>query len=517
MKQLILAVMALSLNVVFADAVMINTSTFAGTVGGEVTASSESYETETQVTFTAPETDGNGNAFVRWVGDLVDESTKTTNPLTLTISTGGTLRPVYANMWLLTKNSDTATVGQIADMADNWIFSVGEIDSENFTFWNGGTDGASSYKQGAGDIDLSTPICDEAGNQWSAVGVMEYAFKTSNKITSFIAPTTWVTLSKYGICAMGDNSVTNIVLNCPEAIGALPEEFFSSNRETSNMVFKLPKITSLPESIFAGINSRSRLGDSNVSEWNFDGLKNVAGGVFAWMNFFGDFCLPSIETIGSQAFAGDVNIKSFTLGTRNGALKSIGEKAFRKCTGLEKLVVMGAKEGWSVGSEAFIDIENLTEIVILSAPPTNLNATVFSWVSEEEKTIGLFVLESETNQWDSIVSLVQPVDANDSALAAYKESHPNCGTILGIIPAGVFSTKPQFFGIVEKLSDYGAGISVSYSVESANSADTVDAPDTTKLYDYGDEVTFTANLAEGSAFLKWEGCRKVLSRMKLLH
>ncbi len=501
--------------------VKIEAGVIPGTGKVTVTGKTEDdiYDKGTELTFTAE--GENGYEFYKWAGTVVPAGSESNPTITIKAEKSGRIMPVFKGMWIL----DTVNK-RLSDTYDNWILKVGTLDLVNNTFWMGDSSGwqKNLYVRGEGVMDLSTPICSTDGYEWKTVNVRDAAFgieasdeyfnaTPNGRITTFIAPKTWLGLSQQAFNTAGD-SVTNITLDCPLLAGELQSWSMTGIGQVKKLVMKLPKVTKIYGCTLPGM----KLDETDVTEWDLSSLTEIErtwnsdGSWQTWCygfstkNFTGTMTLPKIKKIDINAFRDTPNFSGAILGTDGGTVESIAAGAFGGTCGIKRLVVAGSSKGWTVEENAITLDNNLTEIVILSVPPNNgEKVAIFGQPKDKAKTICFYVPDSK--EWADVFAVAQPIESDEDkqAVAAYLAANTGAEEPVGIIPAAVFGTaNPQFIGKA-KLTDYNLGTKISYSVKNGAYGDTISGPDQSILHNPGSVVEFTANIASGSNFAGWEG------------
>ena len=105
------------------------------------------------------------------------------------------------------------------------------------------------------------------------------------------------------------------------------------------------------------------------------GVKEIYDSAFSYNDTLTEVILPvSLEKIGDYAFNECVNLKTINLGEMSN-LKTIGNRAFRRCYGLETLELPSSLT--YIGPAAFSSCENLTSSLVIPAGVTVIEEHLF--------------------------------------------------------------------------------------------------------------------------------------------
>lgn len=278
---------------------------------------------------------------VSWEGKLPDGSIPTGNSFTYTATEDCSVYARFTHAW----EYDAATEPQT--ISDGfWTLVVSNTKDRNLTLGvvkDNRTDGRTSSPWAypatipnsmKGELDLSGPIYTKgqignAAECWTITANCDKAFGDDNRVTSFYSPT--VGLVNFGSQVFnGATAVTNMVLNCPDAIGKIAPWGYEFNRSSyDRFVLNMPKIEAIGNGTSTLFNSATFV-DTDLAEWDLSGMKTVTARglcVAGTTGPRGDLRLPNVETIGEDAFDGWTRVSSVAFGT-NGTLKSIGKMLF---------------------------------------------------------------------------------------------------------------------------------------------------------------------------------------------
>ncbi len=395
----------------------------------------------------------------------------------------------------------------------NWKFNVVE-NREAYTCTLGlnGDAGNVYYRNdgtiiGSGKCDLSTAVCDNEGNVWKITthkGTLMFNSSAAN-MTELIYPKTMTSLTGQFL-EKASTSLTNVVIDCPEATGAIGVWTFGNNPNLKRLIIKCPNITTLSGYPFRS----SPLTDTDVGEWDLSGVEELVPqpnktepGVFQGFGGRGILRLPSVKKVGAFSFHGANNLEGVLLGTGAGTVTSIATNAFTGNCGIRKLVIGGA-EGWTLAEKSITLSKGLTEIVFLTTPPAALEAgkSYFTELDTAANKCGVFV-PYQSAEWSQIFAAATEV-ANPDDVEAYLDANEGAARPNFVLPAGVLGTQfAQLLGYAKTAEYGGTSVKVDFSTVEGFGDEIITSGN--GVYSPGEVVTISANCAEGNTFYAWHG------------
>ncbi len=476
---------------------------------GVTVESGATIESGKTVTLTASAQTSDGKAFVRWTGNVPDGQ-ETVNPLTLMMGDGNlVLTPVYKGMWIAdVSESENMT---LSDTDDNWVLGILNVTSPNKIRFNN-YDSGKGIRKGTGDMDLSTPIVGLDDGQRYTIYVLNCLFRHRNQgsekqpnltVTSIVAPHE---LEKFSsdFDTPYNSSITNIVLDCPNASGSLPAYLFYGGSLEGLMV-KCPKITSIASRAFYDFKKAANQ-SIDVSDWDLSGVKELVSwykftdqgaitderSAFRDVRFKGTLRLPNLEYAGTNSFLNTPYLDVVELGG-NGTIRKIDAFAFRD-SGVKRIVIGGSDAGWTISTNVFpLKKGTLKEVEFLGPPPGNelADGTIFDGAETAAKSCVFTVPRIEA--WTSQLAGAESVDATEAA--AFMDANPGVNkplfarNFMGSVLSQYISYSPTMVSFSVADPRYGENFTFKINGE------TVSAENGNRYY-YGETVAVTVESAE---------------------
>ena len=342
------------------------------------------YELGTEITISASPNNDNlaaGNSgtnsfhsvFVRWDGNLGEGIDATQSTLRLTLTDGLSLMPVYRRDWLLYEY-DTANEGgsgteyRIKNGLFEFRVKLNDSAKKEMRI-DDGTQGW--YVSGKGGADFSTSIYgSNSGDKWKLVRINGASLAVdinnpTNIFTEIVLPRE---LRAVDATPFRDQiALAALTIDCP-SLTNISGNAFTRDSALSKVVWKAPRLQRLANhyTFF-----KCPFHDTDASEWELDSLENIGVSAFdngelaslAVSGFSGTLTLPSVETIGSNAFMQQRRVTNYVFGIANHKLATIGANAFAYNTALQS-VTFAFTMGATVAADAFSAAGKLNTVVL---------------------------------------------------------------------------------------------------------------------------------------------------------
>lgn len=390
-------------------------------------------------------------------------------------------------------------------VSTDWVLNVKALDSTKRTLSIGRGTGGDAYvlKEGSiaggATLDLSEPIADVEGKQWTIAKFNSSCFRRMDAPTSpvrtFVAPKELVTIEgkifDYDIPAGASVEAT---FDCP-LLTAIPNG--TSGKSWVTLHLKAPRCTYIDS---YALTSFAKI---DVSEWDLTGVENIGDLALPWPDYpYGSLKLPRLKKIGGRVF-GMANYTRMEWGNRCNTLTSVGEAALGASC---EEIVLGCARGCVFAKNA-INAGNLKRVWMTGAVPSFTTEEVSFGVNQGEKTMVFYVPDTEA--WAAIRTAATPLTEEETA--AFRAEHPDWDMPFGVVEASVFRTKnAQYIGTADLVS---LGVMSKIKIESRSQGQYGDAWEIRangEVVEDGEvplnaEVTVTAKPAKSSTIVIWEG------------
>ncbi len=201
-----------------------------------------------------------------------------------------------------------------------WAFNVKvyNASSQWLEIWNKGQNVGQAagrghgWIRGEGYLDFNGPIVGPNNSKWEITHISSCALASSGTIpqsqtaTMIVYPRTMRSLEAQHLNSNNAtySSVTNLIINVPEATGKMSGWFAYGMGKLQDMTLKIPKITRLEGNLF----EQMRPAGFDFSKWDLSSVTNIGDRAFvgkdqsAALPAKGVLRLPKIQSIGEQAF-----------------------------------------------------------------------------------------------------------------------------------------------------------------------------------------------------------------------
>lgn len=382
--------------------------------------------------------------FVRWIGDTDGlDVDLTSRSITFTVDRPRALHAVFNRNWLLCGNSGTPIIHNA-----NWRFEV-EYDM------NARTVRIKKWTRGYGRLNLDTPVyAQSTGNPYKITVIDSEVAAVSGgscktKITELILPKTLVELGAQGFRM---NSITNLVMDCPDLV-SIGAAVLARNYSLEKAVVNIPSVKGITAD-YPFFNWPCT--DTDLSTWNLSSLTNIPYQMLyqqvgvdraqAHACQSGALALPRAQGISEAAFENFAQAAEFHLGTADAKLGSIASYAFKSCAATN--FVLGCPRTIEVGANAFAN--HLTGgpeafRFIAAVPAEKATMEKFLVSNSSNHMAKVYVSRLRNEDWSQYVTPVDDID--DAAVKAQAEALGAAGafkTDVGEWKAFVFAEKMPF-------------------------------------------------------------------------
>lgn len=390
-------------------------------------------------------------------------------------------------------------------VSTDWVLNVKALDSTKRTLSIGRGTGGDAYvlKEGSiaggATLDLSEPIADVEGKQWTIAKFNSSCFRRTDAPTSpvrtFVAPKELVTIEgKIFDYDIPEGASVEATFDCP-LLTAIPNGTCGKSWVTLHL--KAPRCTYIDS---YALTSFAKI---DVSEWDLTGVENIGKLALPWPDYpYGSLKLPRLKKIGERVF-GLANYTRMEWGNRFNTLTSVGEAALNASC---EEIVLGCARGCVFAKNA-INAGNLKRVWMTGAVPSFTTEEVSFGVNQGEKTMVFYVPDTEA--WAAIRTAATPLTEEETA--AFRAEHPDWDMPFGVVEASVFRTKnAQYIGTADLVS---LGVMSKIKIESRSQGQYGDAWEIRangEVVEDGEvplnaEVTVTAKPAKSSTIVIWEG------------
>ncbi len=453
--------------------------------------------------------------FLRWIGDVTDGVDATSREINVTLGTEDLqITPLYNKMWVvdnLEKNSDNATTGMIYCVErgiTNWSIRTQVTNKNKRELQVGYGQYHDLITQIEGELDLSTPVVDREGNSWTiwrlGQGFLGQPNDGASLATSVIVPKTLTTLSGQVFHNANFTVLTNLVIDCPNVTDGLGEATFNSCTKLKTLTLNLPKATYISEASFPN----GSMAGMDVSEWDFSSVtKFSCWGWLTWgargfsgKEFTGTIRLPKMQTFLTNNFANAKNLLAAEVGTYGNTLKNLGFNTFGGTCGI-KSITIGGTNGWIAATNSVTFKNGLAQVIFLSTPPTIPDGGTF--VNETDTaalSVCFYIPKDNQADWNEVTGRIVR-SATPEEIAVFCAAHPGAEPPVSVVDAGTLGSKhQQFLGW-----SVPATTKLTWQVGDPRFGGSVTVSPDKKFFKPYEEVTLTANPADGTTFTRWVG------------
>ena len=277
--------------------------------------------------------------------------------------------------------------------------------------------------KGEGDLDLSMPIVDGAGQSWSITRIGSGAFSSAyfreNVLYSLVMPATLRSVGAYAL--EGNPTLTNLVFACP-LVETLPTSALKAPK-LNRLVLNAPSLRSLNR--YDG-NLALAFSDScvlDVDNFNLDSLTNITITLPKKLSRPAVLRFPSLQTVGNNFMSANQDITGLVIGgaTEDGGnlrtLSPSHKSIIVNSPNLEFLVIGAGNElvftDWSTFDLAGCRL--LKRIFFAGARPTFLSGSHFSNEPNGACSICFYVREDEPG-WKPVLDGLRALSESEAAL-----------------------------------------------------------------------------------------------------
>ena len=347
--------------------------------------------------------------------------------------------------------------------ADSWLFNgSNRISKENWTIRVSVVDAAArelkipSWEtpvvEGSGDLDLTGPIQDASGADWTIVSIGGGCFSNSHMndesptVTSLILPQTLETIENWAFDF--NKQLTNIVFNCPclTNIGQNSLRFNQKGSPLLHIVLNLPALSKMEKDAFS-------VPDDCVLDYDtfcLDSVTDLHCQLPRKMTRKGVLRLPKLQELSSGVFSGNRDVTGIILGSARedgGCLGTIASGHNSMIANAESLEFLSLGAGGSLmlsqwTTFALAGCARLKRIFLQTAPDT---ACGEHFSHEPNGTLSIcFYIRPEDASWSDVISGARAL--TDEEKAIFRERFGDDEPLpIGTVASSVFATSYRQF------------------------------------------------------------------------
>ena len=277
-------------------------------------------------------------------------------------------------------------------------------------------------------------------------------------------------------------------------------------QSASRIVIDFPRMTTVQRYAMYGNWSMGAgtCGDaSDFADFHLPVVTSVGEYGFFNLRGRGSLDLPSLVSVGNNAFYGCDNMEEVSLGTKNNTLATLATKSFAAygASGSLKRVTLGCADGFGISAADIFEKQPLEVVIFTGAIPSFNVAT--AWPDAAANTM-VFAIPEGNAASGAIAENATPL--TDSERRAYHAAHPANPVPFGIVDANVFATHyAQYVAYVGSDTGYSLTVERNTSFDDAVTISADALPFADGTYPSGTTVTLTATPNATGTFRKWYG------------
>ena len=290
-------------------------------------------------------------------------------------------------------------------------------------------------------------------------------------------------------------------------------------------VLDFPNLVSITSN---GHFSNESCGETDFADWNFPVLTNTWSQNFSHSEGRGVLSLPSLRRTADavDAYASpfyNCGAEEIRLSAENRTMEYVGERSFRKCYNLRRLVIGGKVGGFTfnqggASTTMFPDSAKLVDIVFTGGHPlfTDPECKVFGTRDGDTQRCNMVFahppLDDPTYgaEWSSFLAGKTITPLSFAERRAFKNSNPGRPVPYGVADKSIFlTTYDQYIAVVgsenEDLGTRAPSIEWDSAYGSVSISGVQELEPGSGVYPSGSTLTLTATAKNGGTFRKWYG------------